>query len=83
MQLISLAAWVLPRPVEAVVRTVDGAWNECQGVTAEQGLLARERISSANDVAQTDLDKFFQSWGNETHQSAISVAAAQGEAPQS
>ncbi|MFG2392753.1 DUF6571 family protein [Streptomyces lavendulae] len=65
-------------------RTVDGAWNEwLKGVTAEQGLLARERISSANDAAQTDLDKFFQSWGNETHQSATSVGAAQREAQQS
>ncbi|MFK0042865.1 DUF6571 family protein [Streptomyces sp. NPDC090741] len=65
-------------------RTVDGAWNEwLKGITAEQGLLARERISSANDAAQTDLDKFFQSWGNETHQSATSVGAAQREAQQS
>jgi hypothetical protein len=65
-------------------RTVDGAWNEwLKGVTAEQGLLARERISSANDAAQTDLDKFFRSWGNETHQSATSVGAAQREAQQS
>ncbi|MFF4366345.1 DUF6571 family protein [Streptomyces sp. NPDC001594] len=65
-------------------RTVDGAWNEwLKGVTSEQGLLARERISSANDAAQTDLDKFFQSWGSETHQSATSVGAAQREAQQS
>ncbi|MFF2192622.1 DUF6571 family protein [Streptomyces sp. NPDC058157] len=65
-------------------RTVDGAWNEwLKGVTSEQGLLARERISSANDAAQTDLDRFFLSWGNETHQSATSVGAAQREAQQS
>ncbi|MFD5548805.1 hypothetical protein ACFWJQ_19055 [Streptomyces goshikiensis] len=65
-------------------RVVDGCWNEwLKGVSAEEGLLARERISSGNDAAQTDLSRFFKSWGDETHQSGTTVGAAQREAQQS
>ncbi|MFA7764709.1 hypothetical protein ACGFNX_43650 [Streptomyces sp. NPDC048723] len=50
---------------------------------ADEGLLARERISSGNDAAQTDLSRFFKSWGDETQQSATTVGTAQREAQQS
>ncbi|MFE1788478.1 hypothetical protein ACFW7J_08775 [Streptomyces sp. NPDC059525] len=64
-------------------RVVDGCWNEwLKAVTAEEGLLARERISSGNDAAQQDLNQFFTSWGRESHQSDM-VGAAQREARQS
>lgn len=50
---------------------------------AKEGLLARERISSGNDAAQTDLSRSFKSWGDETQQSATTVGTAQREAQQS
>lgn len=65
-------------------RVVDGYWNEwLKGVTAEQGLLARDRISSANDAAQDDLNRIFDSWGTQTRQSDTMIDAAQREARQS
>ncbi|MFG2335559.1 hypothetical protein [Streptomyces yangpuensis] len=65
-------------------RVVDGCWNEwLKAATAEEGLLARERISSGNDAAQKDLRQFFTSWGTESGQSNDMVGAAQREALQS
>ncbi|MFJ3962311.1 hypothetical protein [Streptomyces sp. NPDC090036] len=65
-------------------RVVDGYWNEwLKGVTAEQGLLARDRISSGNDAAQDDLNAIFDSWGTQTRQSETMIDAAQREARQS
>ncbi|WKV72932.1 PPE family protein [Streptomyces sp. PCS3-D2] len=65
-------------------RVVDGYWNEwLKGVTAEQGLLARDRISSGNDAAQDDLNRIFDSWGTQTRQSETMIDAAQREARQS
>ncbi|AXE27203.1 hypothetical protein C0216_00720 [Streptomyces globosus] len=65
-------------------RVVDGYWNEwLKGVTAEQGLLARDRISSGNDAARDDLNQIFESWGAQTQQSDTMIDAAQREAGQS
>ncbi|WP_234363477.1 hypothetical protein [Streptomyces sp. TN58] len=65
-------------------RVVDGYWNEwLKGVTAEQGLLARDRISSGNDAARDDLNQIFASWGTQTRQSDALIEAAQREALQS
>jgi hypothetical protein len=78
---IGAAVTGIPVVGDIAQRSVDGAWNEwLKGVMAEEGLLARERISSANDAAQTDLDKFFESWGEQSGQSPTNVGAAQREA---
>ncbi|RKT06615.1 hypothetical protein BX286_4660 [Streptomyces sp. 3211.6] len=74
----------LPVVGDLAQRVVDGCWNEwLKGVTAEEGLLARERISSGNDSAQQDLNQFFKSWGDKAQQPNTMVEAAQREARQS
>ncbi|WP_415949919.1 hypothetical protein [Streptomyces sp. KLOTTS4A1] len=65
-------------------RTIDGYWNEwLKGVTAEEGLLARDRISSSNDAAEQALDNFFQSSGEANHRTETEIGASQREARQS
>ncbi|WFB08973.1 hypothetical protein LRS74_19440 [Streptomyces sp. LX-29] len=62
-------------------RTVDGIANEwLKGVSSEQGLLARDKLSAGNDAAEDALDAYFASWGKEDHRSTDEIGAAQREA---
>ncbi|WP_019545605.1 DUF6571 family protein [Streptomyces sulphureus] len=65
-------------------RTVDATANEwLKGVTAEEGLLARDRISSGNDAAMDHLDKFFNNWVDKSGHDDVSASTLQREAGQS
>lgn len=74
----------LPVVGDMAQRTVDGVANEwLKAVTAEEGLLARERISSSNDAAEQQMDEYFKDWGTLNHQSKDDIGATQREARQS
>ncbi|MYV62295.1 hypothetical protein GTW37_26005 [Streptomyces sp. SID4931] len=65
-------------------RTVDGYWNEwLKGVTGEEGLLARDKISSNNDAAEQALDSFLESSGEANNRTDTNIGASQREARQS
>ena len=65
-------------------RSVDAYWNEwLKGVSGEEGLLAREKLSAGNDAAGDSLDSYFKNWGDADQRSGGEVSAAQREARQS
>ncbi|MFI2227524.1 hypothetical protein [Streptomyces fradiae] len=63
-------------------RSVDIGLNQwLSAVQAENGLLARERLSSQNDAAHDGIDTFFQSWNDQTKSvDADTLKLAQNEA---
>ncbi|CAM5407771.1 hypothetical protein SXANM310S_06110 [Streptomyces xanthochromogenes] len=65
-------------------RLVDvGLNNWLAGVQAEEGSLSKEELSRGNDVAQDNLDRYFDKWGSERHMDPSVANAAAGEARQS
>ncbi|MFC9612064.1 hypothetical protein [Streptomyces sp. NPDC056938] len=65
-------------------RLVDvGLNNWLAGVQAEEGSLSKEELSRGNDVAQDNLDRYFDKWGSERHMDPTTTDAAAGEARQS
>ncbi|WP_406106304.1 hypothetical protein OG698_28370 [Streptomyces sp. NBC_01003] len=65
-------------------RLVDvGLNNYLAGVQAEEGSLSKEELSRGNDVAQDQLDRYFDKWGSERHMDHTTTEAAAGEARQS
>ncbi|MFG2560822.1 hypothetical protein [Streptomyces sp. NPDC048496] len=69
---------------DAAQRLVDVGLNEwLAGVQAEEGSLSKEELSRGNDVAQDNLDRYFDKWGSERHMDPTTTDAAAGEARQS
>ncbi len=66
-------------------RSVDISLNEWMtAVQAENGLLARDKLSSRNDAAHDALDAFFAGWNDQTHTvDRTALQLAQNEARQS
>ncbi|AXG82675.1 hypothetical protein DVK44_17325 [Streptomyces paludis] len=69
---------------DAAQRTLDIGLNEWQSaVSAEQGMLARGRLSDLNDSAEDALENYFEKWGNANNIDKSTLADAIGEAGQS
>ncbi|MDI9888753.1 hypothetical protein QMZ92_31490 [Streptomyces sp. HNM0645] len=66
-------------------RSVDISLNQWMtAVQAENGMLAREKLSAQNDAAHDALDKFFAEWNTNTHTTdSESLKVVQNEARQS
>jgi hypothetical protein len=45
--------------------------------------LSKEELSRGNDVAQDNLDRYFDKWGSERHMDPTTTDAAAGETRQS
>ncbi|KNE84369.1 MULTISPECIES: DUF6571 family protein [Streptomyces] len=69
---------------DAAQRLVDVSLNNwLAGVQAEEGALSKEELSRGNDIAQDNLDRTFDAWGEERRMAPETTEAAAGEARQS
>ncbi|MBQ0985606.1 hypothetical protein KBZ10_14000 [Streptomyces sp. F63] len=74
----------IPAIGDAAQRLVDVSLNNwLAGVQAEEGALSKEELSRGNDVAQDNLDRTFDAWGEERRMAPEITEAAAGEARQS
>ncbi|MER0445638.1 hypothetical protein ABR738_13900 [Streptomyces sp. Edi4] len=74
----------IPGIGDGAQRLVDVGLNDwLAGVQAEEGSLSKEELSRGNDIAQDNLDRYFNAWGSERHIDPGIASAAAGEARQS
>ncbi|MFJ9050477.1 hypothetical protein ACIRPO_12190 [Streptomyces bacillaris] len=74
----------IPVVGDAAQRLVDVSLNDwLSGVQAEEGALAKEELSRGNDLAQDNLDRYFETWGEERKVNKSLSVSAGAEARQS
>ncbi|MER6769309.1 hypothetical protein ABT389_06060 [Streptomyces bacillaris] len=74
----------IPVVGDAAQRLVDVSLNDwLSGVQAEEGALAKEELSRGNDLAQDNLDRYFETWREERKVNKSLSVSAGAEARQS